>query len=146
MCVKLTIRLSIYALVLVLASNSSASALSCKEIKSSYERAMGKYRFEVARYETQLKTVSSKSYKQEQAFLIQQNSANDVKCMKAAKTSNDESVCRTKYLKNFYSIIEKNQPDKKIQMDALNVAQRIVLNNKKCFDPLLVAQIQQSRD
>jgi len=123
----------------------SADALSCREVVKTYEQTMSTYNTELSKYRKLQATLDSPSRKAERDKL---NSANDKQlalCQKKAKSSKARSKCDSEFLSEGLRIAYSGIASTSKYEVALDTAQRIVLNNKKCFNPTLVAEIQRAR-
>ena len=123
----------------------SADALSCREVTSTYDKTMSSYYSELSKYRKLQATLDSPSRKAERDKL---NSANDRRlatCQKKAKSSKARSECDSVFLSEGLRIAYSGIASTSKYEVALDTAQRIVLNNKKCFNPTLVAEIQRAR-
>ena len=123
----------------------SADALSCREVTSTYDKTMSSYYSELSKYRKLQATLDSPSRKAERDKL---NSANDKRlatCQKKAKSSKARSKCDSVFLSEGLRIAYSGIASTSKYEVALDTAQRIVLNNKKCFNPTLVAEIQRAR-
>jgi Skp family chaperone for outer membrane proteins len=123
----------------------SADALSCREVTSTYDKTMSSYYSELSKYRKLQATLDSPLRKAERDKL---NSANDKRlatCQKKAKSSKARSKCDSVFLSEGLRIAYSGIASTSKYEVALDTAQRIVLNNKKCFNPTLVAEIQRAR-
>ena len=123
----------------------SADALSCRKVTSTYDKSMTTYNTELSKYRKLQATLDNPSRKAERDKL---NSANDKRlatCQKKAKSSKARSKCDSVFLSEGLRIAYSGIASTSKYEVALDTAQRIVLNNKKCFNPTLVAEIQRAR-
>jgi hypothetical protein len=138
-------RYFIVIITFLLVFMESAVALSCREVTSTYDKTMSSYYSELSKYRKLQATLDSPSRKAERDKL---NSANDKRlatCQKKAKSSKARSKCDSVFLSEGLRIAYSGIASTSKYEVALDTAQRIVLNNKKCFNPTLVAEIQRAR-
>lgn len=130
---------------LSLTSLSTSVAMSCPEIRKSYELQLSTHKRELARY-VNLKSIydsySSKAFRDRQQSDLRKELAS---CQKKPKSQQPEFGCIADWNAKSVRVTNAGKPDATKHIFALDNAQRIVLNNKKCFDPVLVANIQRTR-
>jgi len=123
----------------------SADALSCRAVINSYDKSMSTYKTELSKYKELQATLNSTLRKSERDEL---NSANDRRlaaCQRKAKSSKARNKCDSEFIREGVRIAASGIASSSKYEVALDTAQRIVLNNKKCFNPTLVAEIQRAR-
>jgi len=138
-------RLLILITVLGLTSSSVSSASSCAQIRKSYERQLVVYKKELAKY-TPLKAIydspSSKALRDRKQSNLRKELAI---CQSKPESQQPEFGCIADWNAKSVQVTNLGKPDATKHLFALDNAQRIVLNNKKCFDPIIVAEIQRAR-
>jgi len=131
--------------VLSLTSSSISSASSCSQIRKSYQRQLVAYKMELAKY-TPLKAIydspSSKAQRDRRQSDLRKQLAN---CQNRPKSEQPKFGCIADWNAKSIQVTNSGKPDATKHLFALDNAQRIVLNNKKCFDPVIVAEIQRAR-
>ena len=123
----------------------SADALSCREVVKTYDQTMATYNKELSKYKKLQATLNSPLQKASRDKL---NSANDKRlaaCQKRTKSFKKQTKCDLEYIREGVRIASTGIASSSNYEVALDTSQRIVLNNKKCFSPTLVAEIQRVR-
>jgi len=123
----------------------SADALSCREVVKTYEQTMSIYNQELSKHKKLQATLNSPLQKAKRDKLNADNDRMLKTCQKRAKSFAEETQCNTEYIREGVRIASTGIASTSKYEVALDTAQRIVLNNKKCFNPTLVAKIQRAR-
>ena len=137
------IKLSTAAVVVSVLSAQSTYAVSCPEVKSAYSKSMKNYNTALNKYNQLMFKFNSEAEKarrnSEEKRLLGINKA----CLSKAKSKAAKIKCDGDYISAMY--LASNIPSSSAYELALDTAQRLVLNNKKCFDPILVVEVQRKR-
>lgn len=135
----------IAVITFLLISMESANALSCKEVTSIYDKTMSTYNTELSNYKKLQATLNTPLQKAERDKMNSENDKRLAACQKKAKSAKARSKCDSQYILEGFQIASSGIASTSKYEVALDTAQRIVLNNKKCFNPTLVAEIQRAR-
>ena len=138
-------RLLIAVAVFSLTSSSTSTAISCQEIKKSYKRQLSVHKQELAKYaplKARYDSPSSKALRDRKQSKLRKELA---RCQKKPKSQQPEFGCIADWNAKSIQVTRAGKPDATKHLFALDTAQRIVLNNKKCFNPTLVAKVQRAR-
>ena len=123
----------------------STDALSCKEVTSTYDKTMSTYYTELSNYKKLQTTLNTPFRKAERDKLNSENDKRLAACQKKAKSAKARSKCDSEFIREGIQVASSGIASTSKYEVALDTAQRIVLNNKKCFNPTLVAEIQRAR-
>lgn len=141
-----------FSITVLLFSTNPAEAVSCRDVKRSYEQSLNEYQDALNKYKELQSRYDSVSAKSDRDRQSKESEKLRKKCVEEAKKSSKRingltprQKCSVDSFNRALKIYQSGLPSSTTHEIALDTAQRIVLNNMNCFDPKLVAEIQRVR-
>ena len=145
-------RILVFSISVLFFSTNPAEAVSCRDVKRSYEQSLNEYQNELNKYKKLQSRYDSATAKAERDRQSRESEKQRKKCFAEAKKSSKKingltprQKCSLEAFDRALKTYQNGLPSPTIYQTALDTAQRIVINNMNCFDPELVAEIQRSR-